>query len=187
VFPGCGVNAGPDDEDPSSVKMRPIVLSGFWRERSNPATATFSSPPSGASVLSLDDTAILGWSADRRGFGGGEGGEGGGGRSAIAATAASTFASNSSGVMVRDERSRFSINWIAPILKLRQRGIHSRRERWTYQGTKIVSRLTRQLVGISKSQNILHIADQMFWVRSEDDKDQERYKLVRALIAFTVS
>jgi hypothetical protein len=52
---------------------------------------------------------------EERGLGGRGGGEAGGGRSAMAATAASTLRSNSSAVMVREERSRFSMNWIAPI------------------------------------------------------------------------
>lgn len=128
----------------SSEKIRPIVDNGRWMVRRSPATAAFSSSPScplPALDPPRDEDALAGTRSASREFLGVTSGllsddfsetctPGDGCRlwvcgrwrcsskeflSAIAETAASTFFSNSSSVIVRLVRSRFSMNWIAPI------------------------------------------------------------------------
>lgn len=74
----------------------------------------------------------------------------------MAETAASTFFSNSSSEMVSDERSMFSMNWIAPICQVVS-AINSGGEEVAYQGGQVVSRLATELLLIAEPQNVLDI------------------------------
>lgn len=121
-----GVSGGAD----VSENIRPIVDKG----RCNVRSTLFAIPSSSESAL-LEELLPMNGIGKRAtgcctpfsrscgstggawGLGGRAGGDGGGGgaRSAMAATELSTCFSNSSAVMVREDWSRVSMNWIAPI------------------------------------------------------------------------